>query len=447
MSLIKNYADLEKSEDIAPTDVIENQKSECRLYPRRWLILILFVFYSMSNAMQWIQYSIISDVITKYYNVPSFYVDWTSMIYMVTYIPLIFPGSWLLNKLGIRISVLLGAVGTCIGAWVKVFSVAPDKFYVTFIGQTIVAISQTFVLSLPARVAAVWFGQNEVSSACSIGVFGNQFGIAVGFVVPPILIKWGNTEEDGLRLIYYGVAVITTVILLLICLFFEDKPDLPPSPAQAAQKCSDTQNDFGGSIRRLLMNKGYVLLLLSYGINVGVFYAISTLLNTVILHYFPTGQEDAGIIGLVIVIVGMVGSVCCGYILDKTRLFKEITLIVYASSVIGMLAFTFTLGRGQIYIVYITASLLGFFMTGYLPVGFELASELTYPEPEGTSSGLINAGAQVFGIAFTIMYGLLIPTVGEFWSNICLIFMLIAGTLLTAFIPSDLRRQLACQAC
>lgn len=86
-------------------------------------------------------------------------------------------------------------------------------------------------------------------------------------------------------------------------------------------------------------------------------------------------------------------------------------------------------------------------MTGYLPVGFELASELTYPEPEGTSSGLINAGAQVFGIAFTIMYGLLIPTVGEFWSNICLIFMLIAGTLLTAFIPSDLRRQLACQAC
>lgn len=84
-------------------------------------------------------------------------------------------------------------------------------------------------------------------------------------------------------------------------------------------------------------------------------------------------------------------------------------------------------------------------MTGYLPVGFELASELTYPEPEGTSSGLINAGAQVFGIAFTIMYGWLIPAVSDLWANICLIFMLIAGTLLTAFIPSDLRRQLACQ--
>ena len=34
-------------------------------------------------------------------------------------------------------------------------------------------------------------------------------------------------------------------------------------------------------------------------------------------------------------------------------------------------------------------------MTGYLPVGFELSAELTYPESEGTSSGLLNTSAQV----------------------------------------------------
>lgn len=34
-------------------------------------------------------------------------------------------------------------------------------------------------------------------------------------------------------------------------------------------------------------------------------------------------------------------------------------------------------------------------MTGYLPVGFELAAEVTYPEPEGTSCGLLNTSAQV----------------------------------------------------
>lgn len=34
-------------------------------------------------------------------------------------------------------------------------------------------------------------------------------------------------------------------------------------------------------------------------------------------------------------------------------------------------------------------------MTGYLPLGFEFAIELTYPTSEGTTSGLLNASAQV----------------------------------------------------
>ena len=45
--------------------------------------------------------------------------------------------------------------------------------------------------------------------------------------------------------------------------------------------------DFVASIKRLMSNKGYVLLLITYGMNVGVFYAMATLLNTVILKHFP----------------------------------------------------------------------------------------------------------------------------------------------------------------
>jgi hypothetical protein len=42
-------------------------------------------------------------------------------------------------------------------------------------------------------------------------------------------------------------------------------------------------------------------------------------------------------------------------------------------------------------------------MTGYLPVGFELAAEVTYPEPEGTSCGLLNTSAQVKLIFILVM--------------------------------------------
>lgn len=70
-----------------------------KVYPIRWLILFLFVFFSASNAMQWIQYTIISNVIRDYYSVSADWVNWTSIIYMVLYIPFIFPGSYLLEKL------------------------------------------------------------------------------------------------------------------------------------------------------------------------------------------------------------------------------------------------------------------------------------------------------------------------------------------------------------
>lgn len=37
---------------------------------------------------------------------------------------------------------LCGATGTCLGTWIKVFSVDPNLFYVSFIGQSVVAASQ-----------------------------------------------------------------------------------------------------------------------------------------------------------------------------------------------------------------------------------------------------------------------------------------------------------------
>lgn len=43
---------------------------------------------------------------------------------------------------GLRVTALCGAIGTAVGAWIKVFSVDPNLFYVTFIGQSLVAASQ-----------------------------------------------------------------------------------------------------------------------------------------------------------------------------------------------------------------------------------------------------------------------------------------------------------------
>ena len=89
-------------------------------------------------------------------------------------------------------------------------------------------------------------------------------------------------------------------------------------------------------------------------------------------------------------------------------------------------------------------------MTGYLPVGFEFVAELTFPEPEGTSSGLLNTSAQVsviiflnikllniclvfkiFGIVFTYSQGRILNTIGVLYSNIFLCVALAVGSIIT----------------
>lgn len=149
-------------------------RMETHLYKRRWLIVFLFSSYSLCNSYQWIQYGIINNIFMKFYNVDSFTIDWMSMIYMLTYIPFIFPVTWLLDKKGLRVVAIAATALNCAGTWIKVASARPDLFPVTFLGQVTCSMAQVFILGMPSRIASVWFGSNEVSTACSIGVFGNQ---------------------------------------------------------------------------------------------------------------------------------------------------------------------------------------------------------------------------------------------------------------------------------
>lgn len=75
------------------------------------------------------------------------------------------------------------------------------------------------------------------------------------------------------------------------------EPLVAPSYAQVVQrkKRDDPailKDVFMSSVKDLLKNNGYILLLISYGINVGAFFAISTLLNQFILLYYPVRKKN-----------------------------------------------------------------------------------------------------------------------------------------------------------
>ncbi|KFO97133.1 hypothetical protein N300_05644, partial [Calypte anna] len=414
--------------------------AEAQLSRRRWAVVLLFSSYSLCNAFQWIQYGSISNIFVRFYGVSAFAIDWLSMSYMLTYIPLLFPVSWLLDKRGLRLIALAGSALNALGAWVKLGSLKQHLFPVTVLGQVICSLAQVFILGMPSRIASVWFGSHEVSTACSFAVFGNQLGIAVGFLVPPVLVP--NVEDVEklayhISIMFFMTAGVATALFILVIIVFKEKPPYPPSRAQALiQSRAPEEYSYMQSILRLLHNANFLLLMVTYGLNTGCFYAL--------VCVSPQGEEvNAGRIGLTIILSGMVGALISGIWLDKTKTYKQTTLVVYIMSLMGMIAYTFTLSLGHLWVVFLTAGMLGFFMTGYLPLGFEFAAELTYPESEGTSSGLLNVSAQIFGIAFTISQGQIMDRFGTKAGNLFLCSFLFLGTIMTAFIKADLRRQQA----
>nr|CUU98075.1 feline leukemia virus subgroup C [Hymenolepis microstoma] len=85
------------------------------------------------------------------------------------------PGTWVLNRYGLRGALLTGAGLNALGACIKCASMelsqpndvktiaALSSFPVLMLGQCICALAQVFTLGMPAQLAATWFGESEVA--------------------------------------------------------------------------------------------------------------------------------------------------------------------------------------------------------------------------------------------------------------------------------------------
>ncbi|ESO84076.1 hypothetical protein LOTGIDRAFT_155394 [Lottia gigantea] len=419
---------------------------------RRWAILCLFSLYSMHNAYQFVHMNIISNIMIRYYNeslpdddnVKAMYVDWLASLYMLIYPLFILPGLWLLNRYGIKMNIIFGVTLNCLASWIKCVAVQPDRFYILLIAQILNGLSNIFVTSFPPQISAVWFGADEVSFATALGVLANQLGIAIGLIVPPMLVPNSDNLDDinlGLGIMFYAGAAIATLIFLLILISIENKPELPPSYAQLAIIKGIKTVDYRHSFKILIQQPSFIFISISYGLITGVYFAIETLLNNIILYYYQNEVVNASRIGLVIILAGIVSSILAGLWLDKFKTYKRTSVALYWLSTLSMVLFTFTIDQNQIWIVFITAGILGFFGTAFLPVGYEFAAELTYPEPDGISSGVLTAMANLCGLIFTLGLRIVISDYGVLQSNIAVIVIFVIGGIVTMCIKPDYKRQ------
>ncbi|XP_065348592.1 heme transporter FLVCR1-like [Cloeon dipterum] len=400
----------------------EGQPLVFAVYKRRWAMLALFIAYAVPNSFQVFQYSIVTDEVMQFYNVQPIAVNWTATVYMLANVVAIFPSTWFYNRMGLRVSLLLAMGGTCLGAWIKVISVSPDRFWVAMLGQTISALCSSYVLNIQVPLAATWFGPKEVSTACSIGTLGAQIGGALGFLLPVALIPEDGDAaaiEWGFYYIAYGLAIFCTLAFILQLIFLESEPPTPPGNAQAIRaRRRESVLEYLKSQFRLLFNLNFVLVFLSYGINLAVFSAVGVFLSLMIVRNFPVW------------LVQFVFSVFPDEILISSTSRQQFTgtnLIIFFS----------TDSRFNLIVFFSIA------IVGYWPAAFEFAAELTYPEPEASSAAMMIFGGQILSVLFTLAYGWLFVPFGDLASNLFMTGLLVVGVVLTFFVKSDLKRQQA----
>jgi len=360
------------------------EQTNYKIYGYRWVVLTAFMLVVAINQLMWITFAPITSSAARYYGVSDISIGLLSMIFMIVYIIISFPASWVIDTYGIRIAVGIGA--TLTGVFGLLRGLGADNFTLVFISQIGIAIGQPFILNAVTKVAARWFPIHERAIASGFGTLAMYFGIFLGLVLTPFLVV--NSEIDGM-LVIYGIG--SMIVSIVFFVFVREYPPTPPCPPEQEMRTLVLTG-----LKETLKKKDFIVLMFIFFVCLGVFNAVATWIENIVS---PRGFSitQAGVIGGLMIAGGVVGAIVVPTISDKYRKRIPLLILSLAMATIGFIGITFATNYG---LLIASSIILGFFLLGAGPIGFQYGAEVAYPAPEGTSNGLLLLMGQISGISF-----------------------------------------------
>lgn len=373
-------------------------ETEYRVYGYRWVVLLTYMGVIALNQLLWITFAAVTTESAQFYGVSDLAIGLLSLSFMVVYILVSFPASWVIDTYGLRAGVGIGAALTGIFGIVR--GLGGSHYSWVLAAQIGIAIGQPFVLNAITTVASRWFPMKDRATASGLGTLAIYLGILVGLALTPYLAQhWGIPG----MLIIYGVAA--GVAMLVFLFFAHERPPTPPCPP--GQEARSLVMD---GLQKMIHQREFILLLVIFFVGLGAFNAITTWIEQLLA---PRGfsETQAGIAGGVMIFGGIVGALVLPIISDQIRKRVPFIILALAGAAIGITGITFIAG----YVLLLVFSFVfGFFLLAAGPIGFQYAAEITYPAPEGTSNGLVLLMGQISGIIFILaMDALKSPATGS----------------------------------
>jgi cyanate permease len=353
-------------------------------------VLAAFMLINITIQILWISYAPITGLAASYYGVSDLKIGLLAMIFMIVFVPLSLPASWVIDTLGFRRAVSIGAI--MMGIFGVLRGLAGANYTLALISTIGIAIGQPFLLNSWTKMPALWFGARERATAVGLITLSSLAGIALGMVLPPMLITTVSISQA--QLLYGGIAAVTSVLFLI---FAREKPATPP--------CAEGQEERAlmlDGLKHALKVKEFWLYLGVCFIGMGIFNGVTTWVENIVR---PRGftPSDAGMLGALLLVGGLLGAVILPSFSDKQHKRQKFIMIGVAFAIPGLFGLAFAQSA---WLLYVSSFSLGFFLTSANPVGMQYCAEVTYPTPEGTSVGLIQLFGQTSVVFVYIMEAL-----------------------------------------
>ncbi|KAK3381530.1 major facilitator superfamily domain-containing protein [Podospora didyma] len=370
-----------------------------KVYKRRWFGLVQLTLLNIIVSWDWLTFAPVSAHAARYFNTDETTINWLSTAFMFSF-TFITPVVIYVLHLGPKPSIVTAASLILAGNWIRYIGcrVGPN-FGVVMFGQILTGLAQPFVLAAPTRYSDLWFTNRGRVGATALTSLANPFGAALGQLIIPF---WVNEDNDIASMVLW-VSLISTISALPS--FFI--PAAPPTPV--APSCVTPKLTIRESATILFGHLEFWLLFIPFSIFVGFFNSISSLLNQIMEPYGYT-DEEAGIAGAILIVVGLVTSAVTSPIIDRTKAF--LTAIRIAVPIIGLSYLIFiwmpgTRDAGGVAGPYVVLAVLGAGSFSLVPVVIEYLVELTHPISPEITSAVAWSGGQILGGIFIIVSGAL----------------------------------------
>lgn len=401
----------------------------------RFSVLGSFSLSNAANAFLWISFSPIFAATGSFWGVSATAVNALSLVFLVFYLPGALFASVLTERYGLRVTVVVGAAGNLLGAALRAAGGAmptPAGFGLALVGQTIAALAQPIFTNSPARISADWFARSERDLATTAAALSNAVGNALGSALPPVFV---SSSKDVPSFLVMQVAACAVIFVIQLVGMRTDAPSDPPSAAAAARRkvraaaetlvslpTTATESSIDRSLldvhsaattqprtlalavravvndyAALLASRNFVFLTVGFGLGLGLFNALLTLLAQVVA---PCGYDAdmAGNAGAALLGAGLVSAGVAGFVLEKSRAYVTCLRVLIVASIGAIVFFCASLRAGAPVMLLVSTGLMGAFVVPLLPVCLENAAEASFPTPEEVSSGLLIMVGNYVGI-------------------------------------------------